>query len=578
MRAFTGAAGRPAPAVVFLLGSSLGILAESALVLTAHTRAVEAWLRDDLRVIVFMKDEVTPARRAVAEEKLRSIEGVAAVRSVPAEESLGEFAAGDPDLARSAAFLGSNPLPDAVEIRLSEEGLRRLPSWLREAEAIPEAGDIVYKPLEVQAVMQVQLYRRLLTLALALACCLWFFALAARIGAGAVAEGLWAPGAYGGAFFAGLGTAFGIGAVLLLAYPVQQRGWVSAWPPLWTQGAVLAAGAAAGWMLYPAAGRRRHAERQPPVEGGAPGAGALLLAAALLAGMPARAAARDAHPKQRELKKIQEQIERKREEAQKYQQLQQQVERDISALLDRKQKSQRVLLGLKDRREEALRHASELSEKLGALRSAHGSGRLLLSEQNRAYALALAWGEPFYGTSELWQQALRRAGMRARLRMLGGLKSAENRAAAQNERARSEVRSLETKTTRAAAEVQEHETLYQQKRRSSARRARRSRKRCARSASWRNRPELWRPCLETSPERGRKDASGCRLRPSPGTRCRGPRRGAWSACLERRACRSSIFGQSTTASASPRSRARRSGRSPAAGSSSRDRSDPTATS
>ncbi|MBI5242634.1 MAG: peptidoglycan DD-metalloendopeptidase family protein [Elusimicrobia bacterium] len=458
-----GGTGRSISAVVFLLGASLGVLAESALLLRAHTQAVEAWLREDLRVIVFMKDGVGPARRAVAEEKLRALEGVGAARLVPSDESLGEFAAGDPDLARSAAFLGTSPLPDAVEIRLSDEGLRRLPSWLREAESIPEIGDIVYKPLEIHAIMQVQLYRKLLTLALALACGLWVLALAVRVAAGAAASRLRAPGAVRGAVSAALGTAFGIGAVLLLVYPLRHRDAVRAWPSAAEQALLLAAGAAAGWILFPAAFGRRSAEKPPVEPAKARVWAALLCIAGLLGVSSAWAANPDPQRKQRDLKKIQEQIEHKREEAQQYQRLQRQVRKDITTLLDRRQRSQRQLIELKDRREEALRRASELSEKLGALRSAHGSGRRLLAEQNRAYALALVWGEPLHGSSELWRQELRRSAIRARLRLLGGLKSAESRAAAQRERVRTEARSLETKTTRAAAQMREHETLYQQK-------------------------------------------------------------------------------------------------------------------
>jgi len=161
--------------------------------------------------------------------------------------------------------------------------------------------------------------------------------------------------------------------------------------------------------------------------------------------------------------KIQEQIESKRAEAEQYQKLQKAAQHDITSILGRKQRSQRRLIELRDRREEALGRAGDLSEKLGALRSAHGSGQHLLAEQNRAYALALVWTEPFYGRSELWGQSLRRSAIRARLRLMGGLRSAESRAAAQHDKVRSEARSLEARTSKAAAEVKQHESLYQQK-------------------------------------------------------------------------------------------------------------------
>jgi septal ring factor EnvC (AmiA/AmiB activator) len=443
------------PSIVFLIGASMGLLAETVLVLRAQTSAVEAWLRDDLRIIVFMKDGVSAARRTVAEEKLRALDGVAAARTVTSEQSLEEFASGDPDIARSAAFLGTSPLPDAVEIRLSDEGLRRLPDWLNRAEAIEEVGDIVYKPLEVQAVLQVQLYRKLLTLALTLALTLWLFALASRLWARAADGTAPAAGSIRSTLTAGLGTAFGAGILVALMMPVQHRGAVPAWPPLWAQAAMLLAGAVAGWLLHPV-----HSKSAS----GGPKAGvlAVLLAAACLFGA-LDAAASEAQRKQRDLKRIQEQIESKREEAEQYQKVQKDVQKDITTLLGRKQRSQRQFIELRDRREEALHRAGDLSEKLGALRSAHGSGRHLLAEQNRAYALALVWAEPYYGRTELWGQSLRRAAIRSRLRLLGGLRSAETRAAAQHEKVRTEARTLAVKTTKAAAEVQEHESLYNKK-------------------------------------------------------------------------------------------------------------------
>ena len=74
-----------------------------------------------------------------------------------------------------------------------------------------------------------------------------------------------------------------------------------------------------------------------------------------------------------------EQIESKRAEAEQYQKLQKAAQHDITSILGRKQRSQRRLIELRDRREEALGRAGDLSEKLGALRSAHGSGQHLLA-------------------------------------------------------------------------------------------------------------------------------------------------------------------------------------------------------
>lgn len=233
--------------VIFLAAAAAGVLGQSLLLMNAHCSAVDGWLRRDFRVVAFLDRGVDEVRRTVAEEKLRAIAGTSAVRFVSTEDSLREFSE-DPDIARSVAFLGENPLPGALEVELDERGLGGLGEWMREAETIPELGDIEYKPLQARAILQMRFYRGLLSLSLTLAASAWVFAFSSFLWLRRE-RGAWDGAAARGAACAGLGTAAGMGLVALLAMPLQRRDALRAWPPAAAQAGLLLAGSAAGWML-----------------------------------------------------------------------------------------------------------------------------------------------------------------------------------------------------------------------------------------------------------------------------------------------------------------------------------------
>ena len=233
--------------VIFLVATAAGVLGQSLLLLHAHCAAADGWLRRDFRVVAFLDRGGDEVRRTVAEEKLRAIEGTSAVRFISTADSLEELSQ-DPDLARSVAFLGENPLPGAVEVELDEHGLGRLADWMRDAETIPELGDIEYKPLQARAILQMRFYRGLLSLSLTLAAGAVLFAFSSFLWMRRE-RGAWDGSAARGAACAGVGTAGGMCLVALLAMPLQRRDALRAWPPAAAQAGLLLAGAAAGWMI-----------------------------------------------------------------------------------------------------------------------------------------------------------------------------------------------------------------------------------------------------------------------------------------------------------------------------------------
>ena len=218
------------------------MLGQSLLLLHAHCAAVDGWLRRDFRVVAFLDRGVDEVRRTVAEEKLRAIEGTSAVRFVSTADSLEELAQ-DPDLARSVAFLGENPLPGAVEVELDERPGRGS-RWM--LGGISPTGGTSIQASSGARDVQMRFYRGLLSLSLTLAAGALLFAFSSFLwlrrergmGASAARRAV-----------AGTGAAAGMFLVALLALPLQRRDALRAWPPAAAQAGLLLAGAASGWML-----------------------------------------------------------------------------------------------------------------------------------------------------------------------------------------------------------------------------------------------------------------------------------------------------------------------------------------
>lgn len=242
-----------------LAGLLCGTLGETLLFLEAQARRVESVLAEDFRIVAFLAADLPEAGRKELEGKLGGLPGTREVRFVSRDEALEGLRGQDPELMRSVALLGENPLQSAFEATLAPESIARAPQWADAASELPGVGDIRFKPMQAQAVVQCQFYARFLRLALSLAAFFWLAGSAASLLAAlrlrearGVVAGLPARVA-----MAGIGSAGGMGLVLAAALPLKASpvGWAA--PALWSQACLFLIGllgALAAWDWSGAAG------------------------------------------------------------------------------------------------------------------------------------------------------------------------------------------------------------------------------------------------------------------------------------------------------------------------------------
>lgn len=242
-----------------LAGLLCGVIGETLLFLEAQTRRVETVLADDFRIVVFLAGERPQAERDALEGELRSLPGTREVRFVSRDAALDALRREDPELMRSVALLGENPLESAFEAQLEPENISRASQWAEGASRLEGVGDIRFKPLEVQAVVQCQFYTRFLRLALSLSAFFWLTGAAAGLWAAlrlrearGVIEGL--PSRLG---LAAVGAAGGMGLVLIAALPLKTApaGWAA--PALWAQACLFIAGTLGSLLAWDWAGAAR---------------------------------------------------------------------------------------------------------------------------------------------------------------------------------------------------------------------------------------------------------------------------------------------------------------------------------
>ena len=149
-------------ALSILVGLIAGLGGETLLFLQRQCRLVEESMREDFRVLLFLKDDLDEGRQKVLEERLRALPDVDDVRAVSRQEQLAALKREDPELVESVALLGDNPLTPAFEVSLGEAGVSRVAQWLSQAQPLADWADARYKPAQVQAILQAQFYRQAL--------------------------------------------------------------------------------------------------------------------------------------------------------------------------------------------------------------------------------------------------------------------------------------------------------------------------------------------------------------------------------------------------------------------------------
>lgn len=233
--------------LALLVGLMSGLGGETLLFFQRQCRLVEDTLREDFRVLLYLKSDLEPGKQKVLEEKLRALPDVDDVRAVSGQEQLAALKREDPELVDAVTLIGDNPLTPAFEVRLGEGGIAHVAQWIAQAGALADFADVRYKPAQVQAILQSQFYARFIDLALAaLVCLLAALALAGLWSAGKTAA---KSAALPVVLASGGGALLGVGAVCLMAVPMRAVSPWWGWPSAGAQLALLAGSCAAGWVL-----------------------------------------------------------------------------------------------------------------------------------------------------------------------------------------------------------------------------------------------------------------------------------------------------------------------------------------
>jgi cell division protein FtsX len=230
---------------VFAFAASAALAAQSLLLVEGQCRRLETALRDDFRVVLFLRGPLDDAKRKILEEKLLASPEAAEVRYVSPEEGLAALRRDDPELADSVALVGDNPLPGAFEVKPAADALPRLAAWISAAEGLGDWSDVRWKPAQLQAILRARLYAHWLRLTLSTLFCataaLALWVLFASLRPGARDRRL--------ALFGALGGTAGLALAALAAWPLRRDGLLWIWPAAWTQAAVVAGCALLGWAL-----------------------------------------------------------------------------------------------------------------------------------------------------------------------------------------------------------------------------------------------------------------------------------------------------------------------------------------
>src|SRR5580700_8906598 len=156
---------------VFGFAAAAALAGQTLILVEGQCRRLETALRDDFRVVLFLRGPLEESKRLVLEEKLRAQPEVEDVRYVSPEEGLAALRREDPELVDSVALVGENPLPGAFEVRPASEALPRLAAWIESAEGLADWSDVRWKPAQLRAILRARLYGHWLRLILSTLFC-----------------------------------------------------------------------------------------------------------------------------------------------------------------------------------------------------------------------------------------------------------------------------------------------------------------------------------------------------------------------------------------------------------------------
>ncbi|MBI5210360.1 MAG: hypothetical protein HY927_10350 [Elusimicrobia bacterium] len=204
-------------AVSFALGLILGLTGGALLLLESHCRRFERVAYQDFRVAVFLKKGLPERAVKVAQDKLGAVPDVDGTTFVSPDESLADLRQEDAELFESVAILGENPLPAALDVRMSPDGIARVHQLVAQAFAMEEVADVRYKSAQVAAILQARFYGSVIGLAVNAAM---------TLSAACMLAGIWlrkGRSDWGQTLAVGAGALAGQGAVFLLAFPMRRH-------------------------------------------------------------------------------------------------------------------------------------------------------------------------------------------------------------------------------------------------------------------------------------------------------------------------------------------------------------------
>lgn len=116
------------------------------LLLYLNLKGFVSSLREDIKVIVYLKDGVAPQALAELQRRLKGGPEVASLAYLSKEQALVEFTRQFPSEAHLLEGLGENPLPASLEVTLapafhSSDAVKR---WSERIQALPEVDQVQY--------------------------------------------------------------------------------------------------------------------------------------------------------------------------------------------------------------------------------------------------------------------------------------------------------------------------------------------------------------------------------------------------------------------------------------------------
>lgn len=203
--------------MTLLFAVMAGLAAESLVLVRTQVSHFERILRDDFRVLLFLKNDVPESQAKVLEDRLLGRPDVEEARFVSRDEALAALRREDPELVDSVTWMGDNPLRPAFEVRPGDGAFGRFGDWLAALRGVTEWSDLRYRPGQVRAILQAQLYGHFLSLILSALLCLAGAALAANLWWGRAPDSWRAA-----ALPAAAGAALGLLLALAVSWPCRQ--------------------------------------------------------------------------------------------------------------------------------------------------------------------------------------------------------------------------------------------------------------------------------------------------------------------------------------------------------------------